>query len=383
MALNRSPETRWAWVEIDQGALRHNVRAIRGLLQPGVQLMCAIKADAYGHGAEVCARVMAQAGADQFAVATVEEGANLRDAGIQQPILILSEPPVESIPYLLASRLMPSVMTEEFALAYGEQAAASGIPGRYHLAIDTGMNRFGVPWREALALRQAIDFHRGLVCEGTFTHFATADVPDNWDFALQAKHFMDALTELHNAGYDCGLVHCDNTPATILHPELHLDMVRAGIGLYGLHAAETTAARLELEPVMSVRARVTRTICPAVGEGVGYGMTYRVPKQGTQVATIPVGYADGYARGLSGRSEVLVDGRRLPQVGSICMDQCMFAIEPDVRGSVLPVGRGDVVTLMGRDGDDEVSADELAGLLGTINYEVCCGFGMRLDKVYV
>ncbi len=385
MALNKSPETRWAWVEIDQGALRHNTRTLRSLLEPGVQMMCAVKADAYGHGAVACARVMAQAGANQFAVATVAEGAELREAGITQPILILSEPPVESIPYLLASRLMPSIMTEEFALAFGEAAAASGVPGRYHLAIDTGMNRFGVPYADALELRRAIDFHRGLSCEGCFTHFATADKLDDWDLALQAKHFMEALTSLHEAGFDCGLVHCDNTPGTILHPDLHLDMCRVGIGLYGLHAAPTTAERLELEPVMSVRARVTRVTSPAVGEGVSYGMTYRVPTKGTQIATIPLGYADGYSRVLSNRAEVLVDGRRYAQVGAICMDQCMFAIEPaDARAAAAPaLVAGDVVTVMGVDGDDAITADELAELIGTINYEITCHFGMRLEKLYV
>lgn len=379
----RYPETRWAWVEVDQAALRRNVRAFKQLLRPRQKMCCVVKADAYGHGAAVCAQVMVRAGADMFAVATVEEGVHLRQAGITLPILVLSEPPVTAINALLQFQLMPSVYTVEFALALGESAVAHGMVAKYHMAIETGMNRIGVRSTDVVEFRRSIDFHRGLVCDGVFTHFATADDPDGWDFQLQVKRFEEAVAAMRDAGFDCGTVHCNNTPATVLSPATGCDMVRVGIGLYGLQACERTRARMTLEPVMSVRARITRTIRPAMGEGVGYGFTYRVPRAAVQICTIPVGYADGLSRTLSNRMEVLLRGMRLPQVGNICMDQCMFALTQTSRHPVPEAEDGEVVTIIGRDGDAEITLDEMAKLRGTINYEVACGFGMRLEKVYV
>ena len=386
MPLHEEPSDRWAWVEIDLNAVKKNTRAIKALLRRGIRLMCAVKADAYGHGAIECTKAMHAAGADQFAVATVAEGVELRKAGIEWPILMLNQAPLGAIETLVEYDIMPAVYTSEFALAYGECAAAHDKIGKYHLAIDTGMTRIGVLPEDAIEFRHAIDFHRGLSCAGTFTHFATADNLQDWDFKIQADRFMDTVKELKDAGCDVGLVHCDNTPGTILHPELHNDMCRAGISLYGLQAADTTAPRISLTPVMSVRARVTRAIYPAVGEGVSYGLNYRVPTPHVQVATIPLGYADGLSRTLSGRMDVLVHGKRERQVGNICMDQCMFAVDTNPVRSYRrsqPVAEGDLVTIIGKDGNERITADEMADLRGTINYEVTCNFGMRLEKVYV
>ncbi len=381
----KSPDTRWSWVEVNLAALRRNVTAFRRLLGRGTQMMCVVKADAYGHGAVPCARTMHAAGANQFAVATVREGIALREAGIEWPILILSEPPVDCVRTLVEYDLMPAVYTADFALALGEAAAAENRVARYHLAVDTGMTRIGVRRADVVELRRTIDFHRGLECAGTFTHFATADVLDDWDFALQLNRFREAVEALRGAGLDTGLVHCDNTPGTILHPECRFDMCRVGVGLYGLHPAETTLGQIDLEPVMSVRGRIVRVLYPSVGDGVGYGLTYRVPKQNMQIATVPIGYADGLARELSNSMDVLVGGCRCRQVGNICMDQFMFAV--DVNGArsyrpTRPVEYGDVVTIIGADGDERITADEMAGLRNTINYEVVCDFGMRLEKVY-
>ena len=386
MPLKEEPQDRWAWVEIDLTAIKKNTRAIKGLLRRGTKLMCAVKADGYGHGAIACTKAMHAAGADQFAVATVAEGVELREAGIEWPILMLNQAPETAIETLVAYDIMPSVYTSEFALAYGERAAAVGKVGKYHLAIDTGMTRIGVLPEDVVEFRRFIDFHRGLSCAGTFTHFATADVIRDWDFAQQANRFEDAVEALREAQLDVGLVHCDNTPGTVLHPELHYDMCRAGIGLYGLQPCEATALRISLVPAMSVRARVTRAIYPAVGEGVSYGLNYRVPTPHVQVATIPLGYADGLSRTLSGRMDVLVHGKRVRQVGNICMDQCMFAVDTNPVRSYRrqePVEEGDLVTIIGEDGNERITADEMADLRGTINYEVTCNFGMRMEKVYV
>lgn len=380
-----SPANRWSWVEVNLAALRRNTTAFRRQLTRGTQLMCVVKADAYGHGAVPCVKTMHSAGASQFAVATVDEGVALREAGIEWPILVLSEPPVDCVSTLVRYDLMPSVYTADFALALGEAAAAENRVARYHLAIDTGMTRIGVRRQDAVELRRTIDFHRGLECAGTFTHFATADVPDDWDFALQLNRFRETVAALRGAGLETGLVHCDNTPGTVLHPECHFDMCRVGIGLYGLHPAETTRVRIELEPVMSVRGRVTRVLYPNVGDGVGYGLTWRVPKQNIQVATVPIGYADGLSRELSNQMDVLVGGCRCRQVGNICMDQFMFAVDVNsVRAyrPSRPVEYGDVVTILGADGDERITAEEMAKLRGTINYEIVCDFGMRLEKIY-
>lgn len=383
MALSKEPATRWAWVEVDQGALRRNVRAFKNLLSPGQRLCCVVKADAYGHGAAQCAKIMQAAGADMFAVATLDEGIELRRCGVKIPILMLSEPPLSAIDLLLEYRVMPSLYTAEFALAYGERSVELGVVGRYHMAIETGMNRIGVHYADVLNFRRSIDFHRGIACDGVFTHFATADDPDGWDYKLQCKRFEEAVAALKGAGYDCGIVHCDNTPASILDPATHYDMIRAGIGLYGLQPCDRTAPVFPLDPVMSVRARITRVTHPAMGEGVGYGFTFRVPRTRVQVCTLPIGYADGLARTLSNRMEVLHKGQRLRQVGNICMDQCMVAIQQMTARPIEEAEIGDLVTIVGRDGDEVITMDDMASLRGTINYEVACGFGMRLKKVYL
>ena len=381
----RYPADRAAWVEIDLEAIRSNTRAFKNQVGARVQLMCSVKADGYGHGAAACAKAMHRGGASQFAVATVAEGVALREAGIEWPILMLNQCPLGGIDKLVEYDIMPSVYDVDFALAYGERAAAANKVGKYHIAVDTGMTRIGVAPEDVLELRRALDFHRGLECAGVFTHFATADVIEDWDFKVQAARFADLVKEIEASGMDCGLMHCDNTPGTVLHPRMRYDMCRAGIGLYGLHPADTTRPRIRLKPAMSVRARVIRVATPPVGTGVGYGFTYRVPKQGVQIATVPIGYGDGLARELSGQMDVLVGGVRVRQVGRICMDQFMFAVDPyGPRGyrPQRPVREDDVVTLIGTDGEEEITADEMAALRNTINYEVVCDFGLRLEKVY-
>lgn len=383
MPSSKEPATRWAWVEIDQGALRRNTRAFKSLLGYGKRLCCVVKADAYGHGAVQCAKIMHATGADMFAVATVSEGVQLREGGIKSPILVLNEPPIDACDTLLEYQIMPSVYSSEFALAYGERAVEMGCVGKYHMAIETGMNRIGVHFTDVLEFRREIDFHRGIECDGVFTHFATADDPDGWDYRLQCTRFSEAVAAMKDAGFECGIVHCSNTPASMLDHSMQFDMIRAGIGLYGLQPCEKSAPIMPLEPVMSVRARVTRTIRPAMGEGVGYGFTFRVPRARVQVCTIPVGYADGLSRTLSNKMDVLYRGQRIRQVGNICMDQCMVAIQQTPARQMPEAEVGDLITIVGKDGDAVISMDEMARLRGTINYEVACGFGMRLEKVYI
>lgn len=380
------PQDRWAWVEVDLEAIKKNARAWKSFTQPPTRFCAVVKANAYGHGSVRVAQALRSVGVDMFAVATVAEGVRLREGGITEPIIMLAQPPISSVGTLVEHRIMPAVYDLEFLGRLSEEALAQGTKARYHLAIDTGMDRIGVAPDCAAEFMRMADKLLGVEVDGTFTHFATADRITDWDFTVQARRFQNAVASICAAGIDPGIVHCANTPTTVLHPEYHFDMVRVGVGLYGLHPADTTRDKLELTQAMSVRARVTRAVQPNVGEGVGYGMTYRIAHEGTQVCTIPVGYADGLSRVYSNNLSVLCQGRRLRQVGNICMDQCMFEVPPELAAGAdgfKPVEEGDVVTLVGSDGDEFVSIEELAEKMGTINYEVACLFDIRLPKVYV
>lgn len=377
-------EERWAWLEIDLGAIAHNIGECKRRLDPGTRVLAVVKADAYGHGAIQVARCALRAGASYLAVATVDEGRELRRAGIGEPILILAQPPYASIPALLDYDLYPAVHAAEFALALGEAADARGVVAGYHLQINTGMNRVGILPSEAVEFMRMTDFHRGLKLEGTFTHFATADEKDDLGYALQLGRFNDTIDAMKAAGYAPGIVHCANSAAAVRYRKAQFDMVRLGIVMYGLHPSDATRKLVDLHPAMAVRARVNMLNEPTVGEGVSYGFTYRSPGN-VIIATVPIGYADGLARALSNNMDVLFHGQRLPQVGNICMDQFMFEIDkrthPEYREQ--PPRIGDLVTVIGHDGDAQLTLDEMAGKLGTINYELACRFGLRMKRIFV
>jgi len=367
---------RWAHVDIDLTAIAKNVRALKGLTRPGTLFMAVVKADGYGHGALPVARAALAAGADRLGVATVEEALELREAGVTAPVQLLSEPPASSVDLLLESDIVPTVTTRGFADALGRAAASRGVRARYHLKIDTGMNRIGVAAGDAPAFAAALTEFSALTLEGVFTHFATADVPGDWDFENQLTRFSAVLDRMRKEGIDPGIVHAANSSATILRPDSHFDMVRCGISIYGLHPSSATRELVDLTPAMSVRARVTLVKRIGMGEGVSYGLTWRAAAP-TTVATLPLGYADGVHRVLSNSMSVLVKGERCPQIGRICMDQLMVEI---ARG--VDVREGDEAVIIGTQGAASITLDELAGLAGTINYELACALGMRMPRVY-
>ena len=376
------PDQRWAWLEIDLAAIRHNVAETRRYLQPRTRLMAVVKADAYGHGAVQCSKAMLGAGADRLAVATVPEGIQLRKAGITAPIAILEQPPSTSIPLLLAYNITPTIYEPDFAVAYGEMADLHGLAAPYHLAVNTGMNRVGVSYRDVVEFLQQVSFHRALVLEGTFTHFATADSSEVLDFQVAARHFSEAIESMSVAGFDPGLVHAANSAATYRFPEVHYDMVRCGIALYGIHPCDATRDRLDIRPAMSVHARIIDTHIVPMSEGVSYGYQYRSPGS-VKICTVPIGYADGLRRGLSGNIDFIIDGRYYPQVGFICMDQCMFEIDLRNRRNLsFDPQIGDHVIIVGEQGAAQVTLDELAEKAGTIPYEIAIGFAQRLARVY-
>lgn len=378
-------EERWSWVEIDRNAIHNNIMAIRRTLDPQTMFMAVVKADGYGHGGVACAKTAINAGAEYIGVATIEEAIALRDAGIDSPILILSEPPIAAIPLLLAYQVMPSVTTVEFAVRYAEEADSIGMEAPYHLKVNTGMNRIGVRYDHVLDFLSQISFHRALDLVGTFTHFATADAPDNMDFNLQRQRFEDVIRMMRGAGIEPGIVHAANSAATLRYPQVQYDMVRVGLAMYGCFPCEQTFGSVNLLPAMSVHARITQVNKVPVGEGVSYGLVHRSNGFG-KTCTIPVGYADGLRRGLSNRIGFIKDGRVYPQVGNICMDQCMFEVDDRSRyGKAKSDPKiGDKVTIVGSDGDAFVTIDEMAAILNTIPYELMIGFGSsRLPRVYI
>jgi alanine racemase len=317
-------------------------------------------------------------------VATVDEGITLRHSGIAAPILILAEPPIAAIPLVLQHQLIPSVYNIEFALALGEMADGQGRTSPYHLKVDTGMNRVGVHFSDAGDFLRSIDFHRGLELQGVFTHFATADDVDTYEFKRQLDRFNQSVENIRYMGFDPGIVHAANTAAAIRYRAARFDMVRVGIGMYGLHPSEVTKPLLELHPAMSVKTRVSYLKSVPVGEGVSYFYTYRSPGN-VLIGTLPIGYGDGLARVLSNKMDVLIKGKRLPQVGNITMDMTMF--EVNQRSSALNprvgVEAGDEVVIIGKSGGEEITLDSMAKMLNTINYELACRFGLRLGRVFV
>ncbi|MDO9557446.1 MAG: alanine racemase [Coriobacteriia bacterium] len=368
---------RYAWVEVDEAAITANVRTLKALTPKGTRFMAVVKADGYGHGALQAARAALTGGADRLGVATVEEAVGLREAGVTAPLHIVSEPPASAAGIMLEQDIVSTVATKEFAAALSKRAMLAQRPARYHLKIDTGMNRIGVRAEEAADLVAWLKGLPALEMEGVFTHFATADIPGDWEFDHQVERFVAVLERLRTEGVRPPVAHAANSAATILHPEAHFDMVRCGIAIYGLHPSPATYSKVDLAPAMSVKARVSFVKRVGLGDGVSYGLTWHAGAP-TTVATLPLGYADGVHRALSNKMDVLIGGRRCQQIGRVCMDQLMVEVP-----SGLTVVPGDEVVLVGSQGGERILMDELAEKAGTINYESACSLSRRMERRYV
>jgi len=285
--------------------------------------------------------------------------------------------PPRSAARVVDADITATLYSEAFAVALSRAAASQQRPAVFHLKVDTGMNRIGVRAEDAADFVVSLRGLPGISMEGVFTHFATADVPGDWEFERQLERFNATVEEFRRRGIDPGIVHAANSAATILHPETHFDMVRCGIALYGLHPDPSTHGRIRLEPAMSVKSRVTRVARLGMGEGVSYGMTWHAAAP-TTVATLPIGYADGIRRSLSNTMQVLLGGVPCRQVGRVCMDQLMVEIPRGVEVAV-----GDEAVLIGRQGGAELTLEAMAEMAGTIDYEIACGLGVRLARVYL
>jgi len=369
-----------AWVEIDESALTHNVQQLRRLLAPATELMTVVKADAYGHGAVTVARTALQAGSHWLGVATIPEGIELREAGIEAPILILGAINTpEQVRAIVRWHLQPTLCTPKQALIFsdamaeGDQAASMPV----HLKLDTGMSRLGTPWQETADFVQWVQRLPHLQIASVYSHLATADDSDPTVMRLQQQRYQQAIAAIRSAGIHPPKLHLANSAATLTDASLHYDLVRVGLATYGLVPAPHLAAALTLRPVMQVRARITQVKMLPAGTGVSYGYRY-VTDRPIKMAVVGIGYADGVPRNLSNQMSVLIKGQRVAQIGAITMDQLMLDVS-----SVVNVKEGDVVTLLGRDGHQHISADDWAAALSTISWEILCGFKHRLPRIMV
>jgi alanine racemase len=376
--------SRPAWAEVDLGAVAHNVGILRRVTAPA-SLWAVVKADAYGHGALDVAAAALDAGAAGLAVALVEEGIALRDAGVRAPILLLSEPPAAAYGDAVGAGLTPTVYS---AGGIGRAADAARALGRrvgVHLKIDTGMHRVGADPGDVATLGEQLRARRDLDLEGAWTHLAVADgvSDDDRSFTeLQLRRFERALGVLAATGLSPRLRHAANSAGAIVYPSARYDLVRCGIALYGSLPSPAVAAALAaatggatVRPVLSLHARVSTVRVLDAGERPSYGRRRPLPVRSV-VATVPLGYADGVPRGLfEAGASVLIGGRRRLLAGTVTMDQLIVDCGPEAL-----VEPGDEVVLLGRQGDEEITADEWATLLGTISYEVLCGIGPRVPR---
>ncbi|MDO4847851.1 MAG: alanine racemase [Clostridiaceae bacterium] len=366
-----------AYAVIDLDALRANAQAVIDKVGPDVKIMSIVKTDAYGHGAVPVARELEDLGVDYFGVASVDEGVLLRKHGIKSPILILGYVFPEEYERLIDSELMHAVFSYDNAVALNEKAKWLNKTVKIHIKVDTGMGRIGfLPNKDSIEEIKKISKLSNVKIDGIFTHFACADFRDKTSSNRQKKLFLDFLDQLKAQGVDVGIRHMDNSASIIDEDRDFLDMVRIGIMGYGLFPSEEVDTDFPLTPVMQLKSSVSYVKNVHKGFTVSYGSTF-VAKDDMTVATVSIGYGDGYPRSLSNRGRVIINGQFANIIGRVCMDQFMVDVTD------LDVKQGDTVTLFGKDGNFDLSVEELSGLSGRFNYELCCDINMRVPRVYI
>lgn len=366
------------WAEINLDHIAHNVREFRRILPASTKIMAAVKADGYGHGAVQVAKQAVAAGADYLAVASLEEGVELRVAEIEAPVLILGYTPPTAAEEVIRWNMTQSIFLPEHAEAFVQASQRAGKPARVHVKVDTGMGRLGLQAEEAADFIEYVSQQANLDLEGVFTHLATADEADKTYAKGQILRWKNLMNQLEQRGVQIPLRHIANSAAAIELPEVVQDMVRIGISLYGLYPSkEVTRTKLDLRQAISLKSHVVYLKTLPLGAGVSYGAT-PVEREEAVIATVPVGYADGYSRLVAGRAHALVRGRKVPVIGRICMDQCMLDVT-----ELEQVEIGDEVVFYGGQGDEFISVDEVADWMGTISYEITCNLGKRVPRKYV
>lgn len=371
--------------EISLDALRSNIRAFRNSAPEGMKLLASVKANAYGHGLVPVSREAEACGADYLGVAFLDEALRIRAAGIKTPILVLGYVPAHALD-LARSLDITIALYRDDALEAARSLPLDGPRLKVHVKLDTGMGRLG---RLADGSGDAMRFLEEalrvpqLHVEGLFTHFAKSDEADKSYTELQYGRFAAVADEVRRRGLPIEILHSANTAAGMDTPELGGGMLRLGIGMYGLYPSdEVDRNRLALQPVLSLRSELVHVKELTERWGISYGTRY-FAERGERIGTIPIGYADGFSRLLSGKAQALVRGQRVPVAGTICMDQCMVALNGAEAATGSPVEAGEEAVLIGRQGEAEITAEELAAQLGTINYEVTCMIASRIPRVYV
>jgi alanine racemase len=360
------------WAEIDLDALAHNVRALTAKAAPA-RLYAIVKANAYGHGAISCGAAAIAAGAEGLGVACVDEGEELRAGGVTAPILIVGHTPASEAERTVDLALTPTVCSMQTLLGLSRFATARGVTQKVHVELESGLNRNGLPPDELVAFAEAARALPGIEVEGIYTHFAAAEEGDQTFTRAQHRALLDVSQRLPWIP----LRHCSATASTLDAPDMTMDAVRAGIGVYGYHPAPDCGRDVELRPVMTLKSRVARLADVAPGGTVGYGRSWTA-ERASKIALVMCGYADGLRRSLSSRAQVLVRGRRAPIAGRIAMDMCMVDVT-DVAG----VAVDDEVVIMGAQGGERIDADELAELAGTISWEILAGVSARVPRLYI
>jgi len=355
----------------------HNYHVVVDRTAQACQKICAVKANAYGHGAVPVGQTLLDAGAEMLAVATADEGRELREAGITAPIIVLGAALPDEASAMTAHGLRPIVSTWAFATALDVASAAAGTRTPAHIKIDTGMGRIGVPAHQALSfVRRVADLHN-VTIEGVCTHFAVADDRDKSFTLGQIDQFERVLDAIELSGIPVPMRHAANSAAIIDVPQSHLNAVRPGLMLYGCYGSPHVSRRAGLREALTLKARITFLKEVPAGASLSYGRTY-VTTRPSRIATLPIGYADGYDRRLSNQGQVLVRGQRVPIVGRVCMDQCLIDVT-DVPG----VAEGDEVVLYGHQGHQHISIEDVSAQLGTIPHVLMCAIGRRIPRVYV
>ena len=367
------------WVEIDLDKIEHNYRLIRKLIGDK-KMISVVKADAYGHGVEFVANKLDSIGSDMFAVSNMEEAQQLWRGDIEKPTLILGYTPPEYAEKLAELKIRQAVFSADYAKALSDAAVKCGKQVYVHIKLDTGMHRIGFDSYTDEGVAEAIAACRlpGLIPEGVFTHFAAADRDGDSDGSYtraQYDRFVTAIDKIEQSGIKFEIKHCCNSAAIFTHSEMHLDGARPGIIMYGLMPSDMLE-NPGYEPVMSFKSVISMIKRLPAGMDISYGRTFTTPRDMT-VATVTVGYADGYQRKLAEDGYVLLHGKRAKIIGRICMDQMMIDVTDIPQAAV-----GDTVTLFGRDGDEEITVDSIAARLGTINYELVCIIGKRVTRVF-
>ena len=364
------------WAEVNLGAIRHNIREVRRLVGPHREIMAVLKANGYGHGSVPAARASLEAGASRLAVARLGEALVLREAGIDAPILVFGFILPEELERAIDNKISITVYRSDMAETISNVAQKLGRKATVHLKVDTGMGRLGfLPGKEGIEEIKRVNTLKGLLLEGIYTHFATADEKDKQYARRQLDQFVSFVEELKTQGISFALRHCANSAAIIDLPEAHLDMVRPGIIIYGMYpSGEVDRTKVSLQPAMVLKTRVSHLKKMQAGAKISYGCTYTVPAE-TVIVSLPLGYADGYPRLLSSRGQVLIRGQKAPVVGRVCMDQCMVDV-----GHIPDVQVGDEVIVFG---DEKLPVEEMAAWLGTINYEVVCLVGSRVPRIFI